>query len=195
MVAELGTVFRDQPWKTLNFTTPDSADAGLLDAFTIFEPNSVFRSDLVAGKVSLNTRQPAVLRAILSGTATNTQNSTPLLTTTQRDQVVSSLAALTAAQPILNKSELVTRLAADPSVTGLGNKEAREAVIRALSDVGQTRTWNLMIDVIAQAGRYGPNASGVENFIVEGEKRYWLHVAIDRFTGEVIEQQLEAVAE
>jgi hypothetical protein len=26
-------------------------------------------------------------------------------------------------------------------------------------------------------------------------KRYWLHVAIDRFTGEVIDQQLEAVDE
>ena len=31
--------------------------------------------------------------------------------------------------------------------------------------------------------------------IVEGEKRYWLHIAIDRFTGEVIDQQLEAVYE
>ena len=34
-VAELGQVFRDQPWKTLNFTTANSADAGLLDAFTL----------------------------------------------------------------------------------------------------------------------------------------------------------------
>ena len=31
--------------------------------------------------------------------------------------------------------------------------------------------------------------------VVEGEKRYWLHIAIDRFTGEVIDQQLEAVYE
>src|SRR5439155_9697937 len=42
-VAELGEVFRDQPWKTLNFTTASpsatakSADAGLLDVFTLHE--------------------------------------------------------------------------------------------------------------------------------------------------------------
>ena len=27
---------------------------------------------------------------------------------------------------------------------------------------------------------------------MRGEKRYWLHVAIDRFTGEIFDQQLEA---
>ncbi|MBA3351184.1 MAG: hypothetical protein H0U23_01945 [Blastocatellia bacterium] len=194
-VAELGTVFRDQPWKTLNFTTAGSADAGLLDAFSIFEPNSVFRSDIAAGKVSLNTRQATSLRAVLAGVATNAFNNTPLITEAQRDNIVTALLAMTATQPMLNKSELVTRLAADPSVTALGNKEAREAVIRALSDVGQTRTWNLMIDVIAQSGRYDATASSLDNFIVQGEKRYWLHVAIDRFTGQVIDQQLEAVYE
>lgn len=195
MVAELGTVFRDQPWKTLNFTTPDSGDAGLLDAFSIFEPNSVFRSDIVAGKVSLNTRQAPLLRSVLDGIATNTNSSTPLITEAQRDAVVAALLSLTSTQPMINKTELVSRLAADPAVTGLGNKETREAVIRALSDVGQTRTWNLMIDVIAQIGKYSATASALENFIVQGEKRYWLHVAIDRFTGEVIDQQLEAVYE
>jgi hypothetical protein len=196
-VAELGTVSRDQPWKTLNFLTSDSADAGLLDAFSIFEPNSVFESDITAGKISLNTRQAPVLRAILNGTAlqTNTSSTTPLITAAQRDQIVDALIQMTSTQPMINKSELVTRFAADSSVASLGNKEAREAVIRALSDVGQTRTWNLMIDVIAQSGRYGPNAANVDNFIVEGEKRYWFHVAIDRFTGEVVDQQLEAVHE
>ena len=52
-----------------------------------------------------------------------------------------------------------------------------------------------MVDVIAQLGRYPPAATGLVEFVVEGEKRYWLHVAIDRFTGEVIDQQLEAVYE
>jgi len=195
---ELGAIFRDQPWKTLNLTTSDSADAGLLDAFTIFEPNIVFRSDITAGKVSLNTRQSPVLRAVLAGVATNTNSSTPLIDSTdptQRNAVADALIAMTSSQPMINKSELVTRFAANPSVTALGSKEAREAVIRALSDVGQTRTWNLMIDVIAQAGRFSSVASSVDNFIVQGEKRYWLHVAMDRFTGEVIDQQLELVNE
>jgi hypothetical protein len=65
-----------------------------------------------------------------------------------------------------------------------------------LSDTWQTRTWNLLIDVIAQLGKYPPTAQSLQNdFVVEGEKRYWLHVAIDRFTGEIIDQQLEAVYE
>ena len=67
--------------------------------------------------------------------------------------------------------------------------------MRALIDAGQTRTWNLMIDVIAQSGRYPQTAATLADFVVEGEKRYWLHIAIDRFTGEVIDQQLEAVYE
>jgi hypothetical protein len=80
--------------------------------------------------------------------------------------------------------------------TTLGSaEEAKETVARALSEVSQTRTWVLMIDLVAQSGRYPPNAKTLANFIVEGERRYWLHVAIDRFTGEVIDEQLEAVYE
>jgi hypothetical protein len=53
-----------------------------------------------------------------------------------------------------------------------------------------------MIDVIAQSGRYKPNATSLKNdFIVEGEQRYWVHVAIDRFTGQVISKQIEVVNE
>jgi Tfp pilus assembly protein PilX len=198
-VTELGQVFRDQPWKTLNFTSANagatslSADAGLLDAFTLQD------STVVAGKTSLNTRQTAVLTAILSQATANLTGTTAL-TPAQRDAVVTALKNLTltppAGQPMLiNKGELVTRLASDASVTSLGTKEARESVIRALSDSTQTRTWNLMIDVIAQSGRYPSTATNLSQFVVEGEKRYWLHIAIDRFTGEIIDQQLEAVYE
>jgi hypothetical protein len=31
--------------------------------------------------------------------------------------------------------------------------------------------------------------------MVEGEQRYWGHVAIDRFTGQVIDKQIEVVKE
>ena len=75
-------------------------------------------------------------------------------------------------------------------------KTERESVARALGEMGQTRTWNLLIDVAAQSGRYPPNATSFKNgFVVEGEQRYWIHVAIDRFTGEVIAKQIEAVNE
>jgi hypothetical protein len=205
-VAELGHVFRDQPWKTLNFTTampttsttsPRSADAGLLDLFTLHE------SSLEAGKTSLNTKQPLVLEAILSGAIKRLAGtSSDLITASQRDNIVAALTNLTASQPMVNKAELITpisntrtSLVADGSVTGLGNKEARECVLRAFSDAGQTRTWNLLIDLIAQSGRYPSNASSLAGFVVEGEQHYWVHVAIDRFTGEVIDKQIEVVNE
>ena len=75
-------------------------------------------------------------------------------------------------------------------------KTQRESIVRALGEAGQTRTWNLLIDVIAQSGRYPPTATtaaDLPNFIVEGEQRYWVHVAIDRFTGQVIDKQIEVV--
>jgi very-short-patch-repair endonuclease len=50
-----------------------------------------------------------------------------------------------------------------------------------------------MIDIIAQSGRYPANATGLDQFMVDGEQRYWVHVAIDRFTGQVIDRQVEVV--
>jgi hypothetical protein len=70
-----------------------------------------------------------------------------------------------------------------------------ESAVRALSNTGQTRVWNLMIDVIAQTGRFGPGATDLAKFAVDGEKRYWVHLAIDRFTGKVLDQQVEVVHE
>jgi hypothetical protein len=62
--------------------------------------------------------------------------------------------------------------------------------------VSQTRVWNLLIDVVAQAGRFKPNATNLQNdFVVDGEQHYWVHVAIDRFTGKVIDKQIEVVNE
>ncbi len=74
---------------------------------------------------------------------------------------------------------------------------------RALADVGRTRTWNLFIDVFAQSGRYASDATNItqaNKFIVEGEKRYWLHVALGRDLNddgsvEVLGTQLEEVIE
>ncbi len=71
----------------------------------------------------------------------------------------------------------------------------REAPIRALADVGTARTWNLLIDLIVQSGRYPDRAATFSDFLVQGEQHYWVHLAIDRNTGQVIDQQLEAVRE
>ena len=89
------------------------------------------------------------------------------------------------------------------------------------------------LDVVTETGHYKPNAISLDDFIVEGEKRYWLHppslklrragplsfrptpklrrcksaflsavadfgvagIAIDRFDGTIVGQQLEEVTE
>jgi len=126
--------------------------------------------------------------------------------------------------PLVNRSELVgrwkgtgTTAATSPdkdpdvlysgfsldvgTVSGIKGTDAafitgqREAAIRALTDAGSTRVWNLLIDVVAQAGRFAPGQTSLAGFYVEGEKHYWLHIAIDRFTGRVLDKQLEVVTE
>jgi hypothetical protein len=190
-LAELGQVFRDEPWKTLDlFMTTASPDAGLLDIFSLHE------SANEGGKTSLNTKHKIILKAILSGAIKRLSGtSADVITLAQRDNIVNALYAITSTQPMIRKTDLLTQLAADPSVTGLGSKEARDLVIRAFSDATQTRTWNLLIDVVAQSGRYPINASTLAGFLVEGEQHYWVHVAIDRFTGQVIDKQIEVVNE
>jgi hypothetical protein len=68
-----------------------------------------------------------------------------------------------------------------------------EAGLRPLMDAGQVRVWNLLIDVIAQTGHYPKTATGLDQFLVEGQKRVWIHVAIDRYTGQVLDKQTEVV--
>jgi hypothetical protein len=101
--------------------------------------------------------------------------------------------------PVLTRAD-VARLAAVGAaalhgVTGAPDDERKQTIARALADTGQTRTWNVMIDVIAQTGHYGPNAQNLTDFISEGEKRYWLHIALDRDDGTVLGSQLEEVIE
>jgi hypothetical protein len=50
--------------------------------------------------------------------------------------------------------------------------------------------------MVAQSGHFKPGALSLQNdFVVEGEQHYWAHVAIDRFTGQVIDKQIEVVTE
>jgi len=50
--------------------------------------------------------------------------------------------------------------------------------------------------VFAHHHAFLANAQSLQNdFIAEGEQHYWVHVAIDRFTGEVLDKQIEVVNE
>jgi hypothetical protein len=144
------------------------------------------------------------------------------ITPTEASSIASQLSAsFTNSGPIINRADLVQRI--DPiigtppsvpnaigpalvstysttSLIGQGyydyaNKAVAEAPIRALSGNTSTRTWNLLVDIIAQSGQMSPTAATFNDFIVQGERRYWLHVAIDRYTGKVVDEQLEPVYE
>ncbi len=218
-VAELGYAFRDLPWKTLDFFTDKSADAGLLDIFTIndgpvqLDGNNNFVRlgpvpTIVAGQVNLNSTQTPDLQSIFAGAILDEINSTTVNKTgtgaTDAPVLAANVVNATST-PMRNRSELITRSGLPTSILPVALsgathdqtvKSRREVVARAISSVSQTRVWNLLIDVVAQSGHYKPNAANLQNdFIVEGEQHYWVHVAIDRFTGQVIDKQIEVVNE
>ena len=202
-VGEMGYAFRDQPFRTLSFSSSNSPDAGLLDLFSVNDYTN--SAGTRGGVVNLNSRQAPALAAVLTSTIARedtprnnagTSPSPSPLASPAANNVATSLTLSTITTPVVNRAELVNLIANE---TGLGPtvpKTQRESIARALGEVDQTRTWNLLIDVIAQSGRYPPNATSLENgFVVAGEQRYWVHVAIDRFTGKVIDKQIEVVNE
>ena len=73
-----------------------------------------------------------------------------------------------------------------------------------IGELVQTRVRNSLIDVVAGTDHFKPDASSLQNdFVVEGEQHYWVHpppssfgvagIAIDRFEGTIVGQQLEEV--
>ena len=181
--------------KTLDFYTVTSPDAAILDLFTY--NNAPFRT----GIVNLNTQNVGVLTAILSGAFQTEQNigpapsPSPVASPAARNAATNIVNA-TAAQPALSRADIPRLTSFVTNAPFVTNEETRETISRALAEVTQTRTWGLFIDLITQTGRYAPGANNLaQPFIVEGEKRHWLHIAIDRFTGQVIDRQLETVSE
>jgi hypothetical protein len=195
-VGELGYVFRDLPFRTLDFWSGSSADATLLDLFSVADEPQV-----VAGEINPSHAPQPVLAAVLSG-ATKNESLSPnvCLTAANAQTLATQLSNQLLSGPLRNRADLVPNLATAiaaqiGSITDLGNKSYGEAPVRALAPVANTRTWNLLIDLIAQAGQMSPSAATLNDFIVQGERRYWLHIAIDRYTGKIIDQQLEPVYE
>jgi len=206
-VGELGYVFRDEPFKSLDFWSASSADAALLDVFDIRDQPAA----VVAGMVNPNNAPAPVLQAIIAGAAKK-ETDTAYNISAESAAVGQAIANYLASnKPLGNRADLVIAATGAANLSGSinaafstsadkANKAYGEAPVRALADVTNTRTWNLMIDVIAQTGVFPPSAPSTtqaltSSFVVQGERRYWLHIAIDRFTGKVIDQQLEPVYE
>lgn len=214
-VAELGYVFRDTPWRTLDFFSPESGDAALLDIFCIHEPADPDADPLVAGRVNLNTPHAVVLQALIEGTAkANGVKITSAESLKAAEALVDWTKTLTNNKgPLKNPSELIGKAINSTSYVGYSLelnrdndpvfssisdrsiKSRRESVMRALSDSGSTRTWNLLVDLIVQTGRYPATATSLDQFQVSSQRQYWIHLAMDRFTGQVIARQVEGVTE
>jgi hypothetical protein len=225
-VAELGYAFRDLPWKTLDFFSDKSADAGLLDIFTVNDGPIVISGGggqtfinitmpaMTAGTLNLNSLyldpnnsalapvgQPVLAGAIWDEISSSTVTATGVGAQTAQT-MMSNIVAATSATRMQNKAELITRAGLPTTIlpTAANDNQAvkarREVVARTMSSASQTRVWNVLIDVVAQSGHYKPNAQNLrDDFIVEGEQHYWVHVAIDRFTGQVLDKQIEVVNE
>jgi hypothetical protein len=185
-VGELGYAYRNGT-TNLDFLTASSTDAPLLDLFTF---NT---APIRAGIVSLNTGNIGVITVLMTGATTN-EASTAIASRTNSYHAAQNVMTEINRQRSIGRADVARLAGAAGSFFGSGNEQLKTTV-RALAEVCQTRTWNLMIDVVAQSGRYPSIAAGLADFVVQGEKRYWLHFAIDRFTGEVIDQQLEEVFE
>jgi hypothetical protein len=205
-VAELGYVFRDQPYKTLDFFSDRSADLALLDLFCLNDTTTVSSNRLLpiaSGRINLNAASAPVISALLRGGAKKEADGNYNISAESAaigSGVAKKILQATTFTPFGGYRELAPALvevmrAATTSAGDKANKAYLEAPIRALSDTTDFRTWNLMIDLIAQSGQLVPNANKLSDFTVQGEYRVWLHVAIDRYTGEVIARQIEPVYE
>ena len=213
-VAELGNVFRGDPWKQLNFWTPDSGDSALLDVFCIAEPEDDEDAPVVSGRVNLNTTRPEIVKALLLGASKypSDASSGAVLSDSVAQQIANEVVRWTTSPtdgegPLRSRSELVGKYYSGTNYLGLSTKIGdilggddkiiqirRQNVLRALADTTDTRTWDFMVDLIVQSGKYPSNGS-IDKFSIEGESRYWVYLAIDRFSGRVVSKFVEAVNE
>ncbi len=188
---DIGYAFRDQQWKSLDFRSANSADAGLLDIFSAYDAPLI-----TAGHINLNSARPEVLKAIIQGTTRNEATGTTY-SLADATTVAAALYNMTAVTPMQSRGELV-KLPSQASLQSLATnnrKFEKEGALRALSEVGQTRTINLLFDIVAQSGSFPPSAANLNDFQVKGQSHYWVHIAIDRYSGDIVDMQLEPVYE
>ena len=217
-VAELAYSFRGTPWRDIDFLDKTSPDAGLLEVFCLYEDPEEEKltaaelskrpAPVVAGRVNLNAAGPEVIATLLSGAARDTSNYiSPSEATSLAKTLVAYIRSTDASKgPLFSKSELVSRPSSSGTtslITTLSDSfskpedrsvnDRREAVIRALSDGTTVRTWNFTLDLVAQTGELPAAAKDLKQFQSYAERRYWVHFAVDRITGRLLDVQWETV--
>lgn len=211
-VAEMAYASRGIPWRNLNFVNdvespsssnpvPLPADAALLDVFTVDEMPA-YR----AGVMNLNAASQAAIEALLLGGDLDNMADAELSVseaTAAAEAIFQYLGSgkrsKVTTDPIIRSSADIARVVQALSGSNQPldgwSKEKKEVLIAALAQAHNGRTWNLLIDVIAQSGKFPPSAGSLQRFSVTGEKRLLVHVAIDRYTGRIVDQSVEQVTQ
>ena len=216
-VAEMACAFRDEPFKSLSFVDNLSADGALLDYFYIGSGDNNTPTTLVTERtdtININAAPTGVLTALLQGAQKDLTDPTttldknleaPPLATAIRNYLDIPGNAISSNGGLINAVNSAASTfgwratSASPGSLNV-SKDQQEVLSRALADVADTRTWNLLIDVDAQSGTLVNTtlvntAASLKDFKVRGEKRYWISVAIDRITGQVLKESIEPVVE
>jgi hypothetical protein len=221
-VGELAYAFRGTPWRDIDFLRGSSPDAGLLDVFSLYDdPNSATtttpnltaeaKPPVVAGRVNLNTASEAVLAALLRGTAVDEGRFLDASLAAQlAKEVYQWLHATGAGQgPLASKAGLVGSAAPEAAAKGLiyqlsgkltdnddrSINDRREVAVRALADGTTVRAWNFLLDLVVQTGQLTSGATSLQQFQAAAERRFWVHFAIDRPTGQLIAVEWEPVVD
>ena len=215
-VAELAYSFRGTPWRDIDFLNPSSPDAGLLDVFSLYEnPDAKLADDpqppIVAGRVNLNSASEDVIAALLRGTAIDEDSYVNAALAKQLATVVHTwLHSSTAGQgPLSSMGALVSTSVPDEKAKGLiyelsdkltssvdrSINDRREFAARALSGGTTVQAWNFLLDLVVQSGQLPPSATSMKQFQSAAERRFWVHFAIDRPTGRLLDVQWEPVTE
>ncbi|HVE17222.1 MAG TPA: hypothetical protein VNB29_10830, partial [Chthoniobacterales bacterium] len=193
-VAEIGYAFRDLPWKTENFSrdldgnnVALSADSALLDLMSLTE------TPVREGAINLNAASDETLTALLSQTDVGNGIS---FTSADVTSLVAGIRGYlgTRQNPLhalRSNADLSLLLRSLPVISGWP-KPKREAVAVALADIVNTRTWNVLIDVVVQTGRLADGGDhSLAGFAVAGQRHLLVQVAIDRTTGGIVDQLVE----
>src|SRR5262249_55749309 len=146
----------------VNFQSSGAPDRALLDFFTY---NPVDHNYPRIGIANLNTKNVPVIAALLQNAlqkdvdVSPTPNPYPTVIPSEASNAAQAIVNATSAAggAALNRADIGRLTAAAASAistagfaAGEETEKVPEVIARALSEVGQTRTWNLMIDVIAQ---------------------------------------------
>ena len=189
-VGEMAYAMRGGPWKSLDFCSASSADSALLDLFCVGPA-----TETQAGVVNPNRAPPEVLQALLLGAGTDPVIASGSLTPANATSIASATRNYLATNVIENRADLVSMSDGLVAVAGLDYKRQKEVIVRTFADVSNTRTWNLLVDVVAQIGSFPPTSTSADAFIVQGEQRAWTHLAVDRPTNKAIFQFSEPCLE